>query len=397
MSNTTNQTIVAAFNTSADAQAAAADLQAAGISRSDIYLESSSATSSSPEATDSYASRSAHNEGGVVGWFKSLFGEEQSGEHAGYQNTLAKGGYLLSVDAAEAHLDTIEEILNRHNPVNVTSDDTTTYGNTTTGVGAYASPTATPAVGAVTAAGLGSDAGLRGTGTTDVTTGTGSIPVLEEDLQVGKRRVLRGGVRVFSRVVETPVEESIGLREEHVQVNRQTVNRPATEADFASGRNQAIEVEQYGEEAVVAKQARVVEEVNVGKEVTDRTETVKDSLRHTEVEVEQIPGEKTKIKHDRKVGSKGHVLIRARPLSLVFIPALSCVDGLCCLLPSCSFRRLSFRYFHRLQHCKHKLFIHKPVTGALEFVCDGSQCSGGEHFQDSGMNIILPACSWFIP
>jgi uncharacterized protein (TIGR02271 family) len=267
-------TIVAAYRTSADAQAAATDLQSAGISRSDIFLESPSATEGS--STAGYSSRGTQHEGGVVGWFKSLFNPDESTEHQGYQTALSAGTFLLSVDATESQLDTVEEILNRHNPVNVHSDDQSTYATNATATGS-------------TAAGLAATPGVAGVGTANTAT-TDSIPVLEEDLQVGKRRVLRGGVRVFSRIVETPVEESIGLREEHVRVNRTAVNRPATEADFATGRNQAIEVEEYAEEPVVAKQARVVEEVQVGKEVNERTETVRDTLRHTEVDIEQVPG-----------------------------------------------------------------------------------------------------------
>ena len=266
----TKQTIVAAYRSSADAQAAAADLQTAGINRSDIFIESSS-TGTAAGTGDSYASRSAHHEGGVVGWFKSLFGDEET-EHTAYQQTLTQGGYLVSVDAPASSLDSVETILNRHNPINVSSDTESSYS---TGTAATAAST--------TAASTASPAGDK-------------ISVLEEDLQVGKRSVLRGGVRVFSRVVETPVEESIGLREERVTVNRQAVNRPATEADFAAGRNQSVEVEEYGEEAVVAKQARVVEEIEVGKQVSERTETVKDTLRHTEVEVEQLAGDKTQVK-----------------------------------------------------------------------------------------------------
>src|SRR5947209_7449648 len=98
------------------------------------------------------------------------------------------------------------------------------------------------------------------------------IPVVEEAIQVGKRRVLRGGVRVYSRITEQPVEESIGLREERVRVDRQRVDRPVTQADLAAGREQVIEVEEFAEEPVVSKQARVVEEVRVGKEVSQKTE-----------------------------------------------------------------------------------------------------------------------------
>ena len=119
-------------------------------------------------------------------------------------------------------------------------------------------------------------------------TGDQTINVVEEELQVGKRVTQRGGVRVYSRVTETPVQEDVELREEHVRVDRQPVNRPATDADFRSGKEQVIEVAEYAEEPVVAKQARVVEEVRVGKDATERTETVRDTVRRTDVEVENL-------------------------------------------------------------------------------------------------------------
>jgi len=48
-----------------------------------------------------------------------------------------------------------------------------------------------------------------------------------------------------------------------------------------------MEVREKSEEAVVQKQARVVEEVRVGKEVNERTETVRDTVRRTDVQVEE--------------------------------------------------------------------------------------------------------------
>lgn len=119
---------------------------------------------------------------------------------------------------------------------------------------------------------------------------TGAIPVIEEELQVGKREVETGGVRLRSRIVERPVEESIRLREEHVSVERTPVNRPATEADFANFKEGTIEVTEHAERAVVGKEARVVEEVSLGKEVSEREETIKDTVRHTEVDTENISG-----------------------------------------------------------------------------------------------------------
>lgn len=118
---------------------------------------------------------------------------------------------------------------------------------------------------------------------------TGSvIPIVEEEMAVGKRTVDAGGVRVLRRIVTIPVEESIKLREEHVTVDRQTVDRPVTDADLAWGGDRVIELTETAEEAVVGKSARVVEEVTVGKAVTERTEHITDTVRRTEVEFEEI-------------------------------------------------------------------------------------------------------------
>lgn len=124
-----------------------------------------------------------------------------------------------------------------------------------------------------------------GRGTTE---GDVAIPIVEEQLQIGKRAVERGGVRVYSRVEERPVEEQVRLREEEVHVERHPVNREVTDADRAAFKEGVIEITETDEEAVVAKQARVVEEVVVGKEVSERTETVRDTVRRTDVNVEEI-------------------------------------------------------------------------------------------------------------
>jgi uncharacterized protein (TIGR02271 family) len=111
------------------------------------------------------------------------------------------------------------------------------------------------------------------------------IPVVEERIQIGKRDVERGRVRVRSYIVERPVNEQVTLRSEHVEVERRRVDRPAG----ASGdlfRERTIEAVERGEEAVVAKEARVTEEVVLKKDATERTETVSDTVRRTEVEVE---------------------------------------------------------------------------------------------------------------
>jgi uncharacterized protein (TIGR02271 family) len=118
-----------------------------------------------------------------------------------------------------------------------------------------------------------------------------AIPVVEEQLKVGKREVNRGGVRVFSRVIETPVNESVNLREEHVNVQRRPVDQPISTSDSTAFKEQSIELRESAEEAVVQKSARVVEEVVVGKEVSQRQQQIKDTVRRTEVQVENLPGD----------------------------------------------------------------------------------------------------------
>jgi len=113
-----------------------------------------------------------------------------------------------------------------------------------------------------------------------------AIPVVEEELAIGKRLIRRGGVRVYTSVTEMPVEEQVTLREEHVEVTRRPADRAATASDMAASES-PIEITETAEEPVVSKQAKVVEEVVVKKEATERTETVKDTVRRKDVDVKK--------------------------------------------------------------------------------------------------------------
>jgi len=112
-----------------------------------------------------------------------------------------------------------------------------------------------------------------------------TVKVVEERLRVGKREVAQGAVKVRS-YVERPVEEQVRLHEERVQVERRPVDRPVTDADAGLFQERTIEARATSEEAVVQKEARVVEEIGIRKEAQDRTETVRDTVRETKVEVD---------------------------------------------------------------------------------------------------------------
>ena len=112
---------------------------------------------------------------------------------------------------------------------------------------------------------------------------------IEEHMKIGKREVVRGGVRLH-RYVDTDVEEeTLRLREEHVNVDRKAVNRPATAADLDGVfEEKTVEMVERAEEAVVEKETMVTGEVSLGKEVNTREETVGGEVRRVRVEVEQI-------------------------------------------------------------------------------------------------------------
>ncbi len=169
----------------------------------------------------------------------------------------------------------------------------TNAGNIGTDTTSTATTTSTAATTGQTAAPTGT-LGAASDRATEVT-GTEAIPVVEEDVRIGKRAIDRGRVRVRSYVVERPVEENVTLHDERIDVERRAVDRPAGTVPDEAFRERTIEVTATGEEAVVQKDARVVEEVVVRKDAQERTETVRDTVRKTEVEVEDTrTGEKTR-------------------------------------------------------------------------------------------------------
>ncbi len=116
-----------------------------------------------------------------------------------------------------------------------------------------------------------------------------TIKIVEERLKIGKREVVKGAVRVRSYVIERPVEQQVRLHEERVAVERHPVDRPVSVTDVSLFKERVVEARATSEEAVVGKEARVVEEVGLHREETDRTETVRDTVRKTEVEIEGNP------------------------------------------------------------------------------------------------------------
>jgi uncharacterized protein (TIGR02271 family) len=239
-------------------------------------------------------------------------GVPRTDAHA-YAEGVRRGGSLVAVECDEDEVDRVIGILDDDGVLNLDEQQTSWRSEGWQGYDASTSGSTTGGLGA--AAGLaGSFTGSSGTTRTEMGAGediTGSadmtrartdtaglngrdevIPVAEEELHVGKREVNRGRVRLHSRVIERPVQEQVTLREERVDVERRPVSG-TTQAGALGGdpfQERTIEVEERGEEAVVSKEARVVEEVVVRKEADQRTETISDTVRKTEVDVEDERG-----------------------------------------------------------------------------------------------------------
>lgn len=142
------------------------------------------------------------------------------------------------------------------------------------------------------ATGAGSSA-FGATGERAATTNEEHIPIVEEQLRVGKREVNRGTARVRSYVEEVPVHETVNLREEHVNIERRPVDQSLSSADLdksALFQDRTIEVTETAEEAVLAKEARVKEEVVVSKTATEHTEEINDTVRRTNVDIDRGTG-----------------------------------------------------------------------------------------------------------
>ncbi|WP_254368281.1 YsnF/AvaK domain-containing protein [Paracoccus sp. Z118] len=215
------------------------------------------------------------------GFFESIgdlfFPEED--RHA-YAEGLNRGGYLVTVRNIPDHqYETALDILDDEGAVDLDAREAEWRSEGWTGYGATGA--------AATGAAASSYAGDR-TAALDADLDTeGKIDIVEEQVSIGKRQTEGGRVRVRSYVVETPVEQDVELRSERVHVERRPVDRPAGSGDF---QERSLEAREYVEAPVVQKEARVVEEIGLNKDVESHTETVRDTVRKTEVEIEDERG-----------------------------------------------------------------------------------------------------------
>lgn len=271
----TTRTITAIYDSESEARQARERLVDTGLADDDVRIVSHN-LSSTPVSGDS--------DKGVWESIKDFFVGDD--DRPTYSEGLRRGGYLLTARVDDDHSAEAISLLEQTNAVDLDQRAEQWRAEGWTGEDdAYISGQQTSRMDSAEMS--RSDTAAANTLRNDDMTARDeqAIPVVEERLRVGKREVDRGGVRVRSYIVEEPVHEEISLREERVEIERRPVGAAAAD-DPELFREQTIEVSERGEEAIVAKDAVVTEEVVVRKSADERTENIDETLRRTEVDVD---------------------------------------------------------------------------------------------------------------
>lgn len=251
--------IVTLFDTAEHAQAAQRNLEKAGFSASDMSIVSKQGLPGTGATL---------REPGL--WHR-LFGSDIDQHEAEvYGKTVDSGGVVLTVRVPKEDAPKAMGILNQHAVIDVQDRALQT--------GSLSKADAVPATAAVAAA-------IPAKPLTSEVPKTEVLRLAEEQLNVGKRLVDEGTTRIRRFVTEKPVEAKVTLHEEHAEVVRRAISDPAYIKDI-DWSDKTVEVQETGEEPVVSKSARVAEEVVIGKKGTDREETVRDTVRRQQVEVQ---------------------------------------------------------------------------------------------------------------
>ena len=262
--------LTAMFASRASAQTTRDRLIDAGIAAHEIDIQDQ----------DTYATGHATGEHkGFVDSLKGMFGAHE--DHHAYAEGITRGQVLLTATVQDNETDRAIQVLEGSDAIDLERQESDWRASGWTGAATGGAMSAAPT-------------------SAKATTGDETIQLAEERLVVGKREVERGGVRVRSYIVSTPVSEQVSLREETVGIERRPVNR-AVGAGEDAFRDRSIEMRATGEEAVAGKEAFVTEEIGLRKDVGQRSEEVRDTVRHTEVEVEQVEGGATRTDPTRRV------------------------------------------------------------------------------------------------
>jgi uncharacterized protein (TIGR02271 family) len=249
--------VVTLFDTPEHAEAARRNLESVGFSSADISVVGKLGLPG-----DASALRRP-------GLWQKLFGRDiEEHEARVYGKTVEAGGVVLTLRTPDSRLSKAMGILNQHNVVDVKSRAIESGWLAKEGV---AETKTVPAPAKPLTTDIGKGEVLR---------------LAEEQLEIGKRLITEGTTRIRRFVVEKPVEAQVTLHEEHVEIVRRAVADPAFVKDI-DWTDRTIEIIETVEQPVISKSTHIAEEVVIGKKGTDRVETVKDTVRRQQVEVER--------------------------------------------------------------------------------------------------------------
>ena len=280
------EVLVAVFDTVANADRAVQALESAVIPsaairryhRDDPALHDLTGKSSVRETEQPQSS------GGFLSW---LFGEEggtsdgstYERDHQYYGRHIESGNTVLAVTVEQAESQRVMDLLTEYRPLGVEDAGTETRAGTTT----LRDGTMRDGTMDGVREGTMREGAMGAAHTT--TERDEVIPLAEEQVEIGKRRVDQA-TRIRRYVVETPVERQVNLRDETVEIERR---RPVAGSTPGAGafEERTVEVRTSSEQPEVTKTANVAEEVVVKKMVTERPETIRETTRKEQVEVDK--------------------------------------------------------------------------------------------------------------
>jgi uncharacterized protein (TIGR02271 family) len=250
--------IVAFYDRTEKAEEAARALKSSGFVSSDINVLNE----------DSLSDKDI----GDGNFWQRLFGRNVSDqEHALYRGTIDSGGAALTLRTPDTEVERAMKILNVHGPMNLRDRFASTAATAATPTASV--PTETRAMDAVEEV----------------------VRLAEEQLDIGKRQITTGKSRIRRFVTEKPVQQQVTLHEERCEVARREVTDPSPAKDI-DWKDRIIEVVETSEQPVITKTARIAEEVVIRRRGSDRVETVRDTVRRQQLEVERVSDVKTDLK-----------------------------------------------------------------------------------------------------
>lgn len=283
--------LVAVFQTEANADSAAQALESHGVApsmirryhRDDVTIPHRGAQTATE---DDIAVRRHQSSGGFWSWLfgetdeSRSYGADYERDYPSYSRAVEAGQTILGVTVEQAEVERVMALLADQMPIELEN-----VGNAELDV----ADTAHPQVHATTETRLGTRHPQAPNPTEPNRIGTRHteevIPLAEERVDVGKRKVNQGTTRVRRYVVEQPVEEQVSLRDEHVEVKRRKPTQ--RQPDGTAFQERTVEVQNTREEPAVSKTAHVDEEVVVRKEVTERPETIRTTRRKEEADIKR--------------------------------------------------------------------------------------------------------------